>query len=95
MVDTNLFIDRQTSGDGMTRRWPGGPGIVILHGAFDGASVSLWLSFDRQEFIPTGTDGTFTAAGARGFTLPPCVIRGQVATAGAGTDISMTIRRLE
>lgn len=80
-----LKLVENASVTGPLVNWPGGPGMFTAEATFGGGTVKLQVQTQSAAgtWVDVGSDTTLTAAGAGGFTLPPCNIRASIATATA------------
>ena len=65
--------------------WPGGKGTYMARGTWDGATVTLEMSADGDNFISVGTDAELTAVGAGGFDVSGCKLRVTMSSAGTSS----------
>lgn len=64
--------------------WAGGDGMFTCKATWGGGTVKLqYLLPDGATWADVGANTTLTADGGGGFTLGPCAIRANVATATA------------
>lgn len=63
------------SATGSAVHWEGGDGFVTAEATWAGATATLQVQSQNGTWIAVGTDTTFTANGAAGFTLGECQIR--------------------
>lgn len=70
--------------------WDGGPGVFIVQGTFDSATIKLQYSIDGGTTkTDAGTDTTLTASGGGSFLLPGGV-KLYVNSASGGGSLSTT-----
>ena len=88
---TYLFSARTTNGNSSSVSHPGGPALLVVRGTFDGATVKIQVSDDGTNWVDLQY-ASFTAATAVIMDLPiNTLIRANVASAGAGTSITVAI----
>jgi regulation of enolase protein 1 (concanavalin A-like superfamily) len=88
---TYLFSARTTNGNSSAVAHPGGPALLVVRGTFDGATVKIQVSDDGTNWVDLQY-AAFTAAIATLIDLPiGTLIRANVASAGAGTSITVAI----
>lgn len=88
---TYLFSARTSNGNSSSVSHPGGPVLLIARGTFDGATVKIQVSDDGTNWVDLQY-AAFTAAIATLMELPiNTLIRANVASAGAGTSITVAI----
>ena len=79
-----------------TKQWPGGDGVFNCVGTWDGATATLqFLTANGTTYLACGSDTTLTANGAGVFSLPACVLRVLIASAGAGTTLTASVERYD
>jgi hypothetical protein len=98
---TALFSARTTNGTGTEAQLVSRVGEIptgfVVSGTPDGASITFQVSMDNVTYVTLARDLqgnalTVTAAGAFSVYLPFKFIRAVLASAGAGTNMSVTIR---
>ena len=66
---------------------------IVARGTFDGATVTLQSSLDQGTTWHDVEDYVFTEKGVRTILLPEvALVRGEIASAGSGTSITMEIQ---
>ena len=91
MADLTLLENGNTNGTAVN--WRGGFGTVAVSGTFDGATFSIDMRLNAtQGWVTVGTESNLTAAGAFNIVLPPCQIRGNIASAGGSTSLTALAR---
>jgi hypothetical protein len=82
-----LLIRAKASGQQF--EWPGGIGVFMCSGTWNGATVSLqFVGPDGVTLITAGTATTLTANGGGVFYLPADNIQATVTSPGASTSIT-------
>lgn len=77
MQDITLLSNASATGSAAS--WAGGEGAFVVVGTLSGATVTLQtLGPDGSTWVAVGDDAALDAAGACGFSLPPCQIRAAV-----------------
>lgn len=75
--------------------WPGGAGVFVVAGTWNGATVTLqFLGPDGTTLITAGTATTLTANGAGVFYLPRGLIQATITSAGGSTSLTATASAL-
>ncbi len=85
-----LFTAQTANAASSVVEWSGGPGVFIVTGTFDTASIVLELSADGTNYT-SGTSGTLTAEGAVSFSVGPCLLKATLSSVGASTSINAHI----
>lgn len=83
MSSRALFSAQTANGNSDIIAWYGGVGTFKAWGAFEGATVKLQMSFDKENFIDVGSDVTLTAPGVGNFQLGSCWLRANMSGAGS------------
>lgn len=84
MGTKNNFLVSNASATGGAVPWIGGIGVFTASATFGGGTVKLqFLADDGTTWIDVGSNTTLIANGGGVFTLPPCSIRCNIATATA------------
>lgn len=83
MATKNLILCQNASATTPAQSWMGGSGVFTASATFGGGTVKLQFQGDDGSWIDVGPYTTLTAAGGGVFTLPPCQIRVNIATATA------------
>ena len=83
MATKNLLLARSASATTPAQLWMGGTGVFTASATFGGGTVKLQFQADDDSWVDVGPYTTLTAAGGGVFTLPPCQIRVNIATATA------------
>jgi len=83
MGTKNLILANNASATTPAVQWMGGTGVFTASATFGGGTVKLQFQSDSGAWVDVGPYTTLTADGGGVFTLPPCSIRVNIATATA------------
>jgi hypothetical protein len=93
MALKNLEATVTADGNTSVPDWNGRLGAFLAAGAFDGATLTLQHKVGSS-WVALGTETTLTAAGGGQFITPQSELRINVASAGAGTSVTVVVKPL-
>jgi len=86
-----LFSSQASDGPSGLIDWRGGEGTFAVWGAFGAATCKLQVSFDAGSNWIDVENTALTAAAAKNFRLPVCMLRADLSGAGGGTSVSARV----